>query len=151
MSRADELLESLRSAGFRLTPQRVMILSAIASSSGHMTAENIHERVKKSYPFIDIATVYRTIQLLKRQRLLVEIDLGSGAYQYELTQDQRHHHIVCRECGTTLDIDHHRFLEPVRVALKQEYEFEADLDHFAIFGICSSCRSSAQSVSNPID
>ena len=59
MSKADELLESLRSAGFRLTPQRVMILSAIASSSGHMTAENIHERVKKSYPFIDIATVYR--------------------------------------------------------------------------------------------
>lgn len=149
MSKADELLESLRSAGFRLTPQRVMILSAIASSSGHMTAENIHERVKKSYPFIDIATVYRTIQLLKRQRLLVEIDLGSGAYQYELTQDQRHHHIVCRECGTTLDIDHHRFLEPVRVALKQEYEFEADLDHFAIFGICSSCRSEGQSVGRP--
>lgn len=151
MSSADELLDSLRSAGFRLTPQRVMILSAIASSSGHMTAENIHERVKKSYPFIDIATVYRTIQLLKRQRLLVEIDLGSGAYQYELTQDQRHHHIVCRECGTTLDIDHHRFLEPVRVALKQEYEFEADLDHFAIFGICNRCRTKGQAVSSSVE
>ena len=141
LTKAEELLESLRSAGFRLTPQRVMILSAIASSSGHMTAEDIHEKVKKTYPFIDIATVYRTIQLLKRQRLLVEIDLGSGAYQYEVTHDQRHHHIVCRDCGTTLDIDHHRFLEPVRVALQQEYEFEADLDHFAIFGICRQCRS----------
>ena len=141
MTKAEELLDTLRGAGFTLTPQRVMILSAIASGSGHMTAEDIHERVKKTYPFIDIATVYRTIQLLKRQRLLVEIDLGSGAYQYELTRDQRHHHIVCRECGTTLDIDHHRFMEPVRVALRKEYEFEADLDHFAIFGICRQCRS----------
>ena len=83
MTKADDLLNSLRSAGYRLTPQRVMILSAIASSSGHMTAEDIHEKVKKTYPFIDIATVYRTIQLLKKQRLLVEIDLGSGAYQYD--------------------------------------------------------------------
>ncbi len=151
MSKADELLESLRGAGYRLTPQRVMILSAIASNSGHMTAEDIHERVRKSYPFIDIATVYRTIQLLKRHRLLVEIDLGSGAYQYELTQDQRHHHIVCRECGDTLDIDHHRFLEPVRVALKQEYEFEADLDHFAIFGICSKCSAKSQLLNHPAE
>ena len=141
MTKADDLLDSLRSAGYRLTPQRVMILSAIASSPGHMTAEDIHEKVKKSYRFIDIATVYRTIQLLKKQRLLVEIDLGSGAYQYEMTHDQPHHHIVCRDCGSTLDIDHHRFLEPVRIALQQEYEFEADLDHFAIFGICSRCRS----------
>ena len=151
MSKADELLESLRGAGYRLTPQRVMILSAIASNSGHMTAEDIHERVRKSYPFIDIATVYRTIQLLKRHRLLVEIDLGSGAYQYELTQDQRHHHIVCRECGDTLDIDHHRFLEPVRVALQQEYEFEADLDHFAIFGICGNCSAKSQLLNHPVE
>ena len=78
MTKVDEILDILREEGYRLTPQRVMILSAIASSPGHMTAEEIHEKVKKTYPYIDIATVYRTIQLLKRHRLLVEIDLGSG-------------------------------------------------------------------------
>lgn len=117
-----------------------MILSAISSSQGHITAEDIHEKVKSTYPYIDIATVYRTIQLLKRQRLLVEIDLGSGRSQYELTQGEKHHHMVCRECGSTLDIDHRRFLEPVRTALLNEFDFEADIDHFAIFGVCKDCR-----------
>lgn len=141
MTKVDEILDILREEGYRLTPQRVMILSAIASSPGHMTAEEIHEKVKKTYPYIDIATVYRTIQLLKRHRLLVEIDLGSGTSQYELARAERHHHMVCRECGKTIDIDHRRFLEPVRAALLQEFDFEADIDHFAIFGVCKECRA----------
>ena len=78
MTKADDLLDSLRSAGYRLTPQRVMILSAIASSPGHMTAEDIHEKVKKSYRFIDIATVYRTIQLLKSNVCSSRLTLGVG-------------------------------------------------------------------------
>ena len=141
MTKVDEILGALKEEGYRLTPQRVMILSAIASSPGHMTAEEIHEKVKKTYPYIDIATVYRTIQLLKRHRLLVEIDLGSGTSQYELTRAERHHHMVCRECGKTFDIDHRRFLEPVRTALLEEFDFEADIDHFAIFGLCKECRA----------
>lgn len=141
MTKVDEILDALKAEGYRLTPQRVMILSAIASSPGHKTAEEIHEKVKKTYPYIDIATVYRTIQLLKRHRLLVEIDLGSGTSQYELSRAERHHHMVCRECSKTIDIDHRRFLEPVRTALLEEFDFEADIDHFAIFGLCKECRA----------
>ena len=141
MAKYNDVLDALKAGGYRLTPQRVMILSAIASSPGHMTAEEIHEKVKKTYPYIDIATVYRTLQLLKRQRLVVEIDLGSGSSQYELTRAERHHHMVCRECGGTVDLDHRRFLEPVRSALLEEFGFEADIDHFAIFGLCKECRA----------
>ncbi len=141
MAEYDEVLDALKKGGYRLTPQRVMIISAIASSRGHTTAEEIHERVKKTYPYIDIATVYRTLQLLKRRRLVMEIDLGSGSSQYELTRAGRHHHMVCRECGRTFDIDHRRFLEPVRTALLEEFGFEADIDHFAIFGLCKECRA----------
>ncbi|MFQ5875060.1 MAG: Fur family transcriptional regulator [Dehalococcoidia bacterium] len=141
MPKYEEVLDALRAVGYRLTPQRVMILSAIASSPGHMTAEEIHEKVKKTYPYIDIATVYRTLQLLRRLRLVVEIDLGSGSSQYELAKAEKHHHMVCRECQRTIDIDHRKFLEPVRTALLGEFGFEADIDHFAIFGLCRDCRA----------
>ena len=144
MVKLEEVLDTLKQEGYRLTPQRVMILSAIASSKGHMTAEEIHEKVKKTYPYIDIATVYRTLQLLKRQRLVVELDLGSGSSQYELMKEEKHHHMVCRECRRTIDIDHLRFLEPVRKALLKEFDFEADLDHFAIFGLCRDCRANSK-------
>ena len=141
MAKYEEILDTLKEGGYRLTPQRVMILSAIASDKGHVTAEEIHEKVKQTYPYIDIATVYRTLQLLKRHRLVLEIDLGSGSSQYELTRADRHHHMVCRECQRTINIDHRRFLEPVRAALLEEFEFEADIDHFAIFGLCKDCRA----------
>ena len=137
----EEVLDSLRKVGYRLTPQRVMILSTIASSPGHINAEEIHEKVKETYPYIDIATVYRTLQLLKRLRIVAEIDLGSGPSQYELTNEDRHHHMVCRECRGTIDVDHRKFLEPVRSALLDEFGFEADIDHFAIFGLCRDCRA----------
>ena len=141
MAKYEEILDTLKEVGYRLTPQRVMILSAIASNRGHITAEEIHEKVKQTYPYIDIATVYRTLQMLKRLRLVMEIDLGSGSSQYELTRADRHHHMVCRECHRTINIDHRRFLEPVRTALLEEFEFEADIDHFAIFGLCKDCRA----------
>src|SRR4030065_1835695 len=87
---------TLREVGYRLTPQRMMILAAIYENEGHITAEAIHERVTQQYPFVDISTVYRTLQLLKKLRLVTETDLGEGVVEYELRERGRHHHLVCR-------------------------------------------------------
>ena len=84
-----EPLEALKKTGVRLTPQRVMILQAIVQGDGHMTAEEIQGRVREVYPYIDLATVYRTLQLFKRLRMVTEIDLGAGASQYELAGSGR--------------------------------------------------------------
>src|SRR3990170_3330425 len=92
MNRQADMMTSLREVGYRLTPQRMMILSTFNQCEGHITAEAIHERVRKEYPFVDISTVYRTLQLLKKLRLVTE----------------------------------------------------ADLDHFAIFGLCSQCQDGAR-------
>jgi Fur family ferric uptake transcriptional regulator len=135
---------SLREVGYRLTPQRMMILAAIHQSAGHITAEAIHERVKEQYPFVDISTVYRTLQLLKKLRLITETDLGEGVVEYELTERGRHHHLVCRQCGKSAALDD-SFLEPLAERLLKAHGFQADLEHFAIFGICAACQKGSSS------
>ena len=134
------IIDSLRRVGYRLTPQRMLIVSIIHDSKGHITAEEIHSRVVQQYPFVDISTVYRTLQLLKKLRLVSETDLGGGRVQYELSEGSRHHHLVCRRCGATLPLDDD-VIEPLRARLLHKHGFQADMEHFAIFGLCKACRN----------
>src|SRR3989337_1856841 len=76
MSGHSAIMDSLREVGYRLTPQRMLIVSLIHDSTGHVTAEELHGRVVEQYPFVDISTVYRTLQLLKKLRLVTETALG---------------------------------------------------------------------------
>jgi Fur family ferric uptake transcriptional regulator len=138
MSGHSAIMDSLREVGYRLTPQRMLIVSIIHDSKGHVTAEDVHARVVEQYPFVDISTVYRTLQLLKKLRLVSETDLGGGRVKYELSQEGRHHHLVCRRCGATFPLDDD-MIEPLRARLLQKHGFTADMEHFAIFGQCRKC------------
>jgi Fur family ferric uptake transcriptional regulator len=142
MSHHHEVVEALQQIGYRLTPQRMMILEAIADCEGHISAEGIHEAVRTAYPYLDISTVYRTLDLLKSLHLVSETQLGRGHAQYELLSKGRHHHLICTDCGTILDFPD-SFLDPVRAFTEREYDFHAESEHLAIFGICSACRRDA--------
>jgi len=137
VSKHHAVLEALRRTGHRLTPQRVTILSALAEHEGHLSVDEIYERVKQVYPYVDVATVYRTLQLLKRLHLAAEIEL-KGTQHYELMRDS-HHHLVCQACGQALSLSP-SYLERFREAMVEEFGFEPDLDHFAIGGLCARCR-----------
>ena len=112
---------------------------AIADSGGHVSAEEIHERVRVAYPYLDISTVYRTLDLLKTLHLVSETDMGRGHAQYELLSKGLHHHLICTECGKILDVDN-SFLDPLRRAIEAEYDFHAEIEHLAVFGMCSDCK-----------
>ena len=142
MARQVTIIEHLREGGYRLTPQRMMVLQAIEENDGHLTAEAIHQRVIQGYPYLDIATVYRILQLLKRLHLVTEIDLGGGSARYEVAQPDRHHHMVCRKCSRTFDLST-SYLEEFRDRLVSEFGFEPDLEHFAVAGICAGCATTA--------
>lgn len=129
----------LRSLGLRPTPQRMLILQAILDSPGHICAEDICEQVREEYPHINISTIYRNLELLKEHHAISATDLGQGSILYELLKEERHHHMVCQCCGNILEFDH-RFLEPLEAALDEEYRFKAQIDHFAVFGLCADCQ-----------
>jgi Fur family ferric uptake transcriptional regulator len=133
------LTETLRQRGYRLTPQRMLVLEAIEASDDHISAEEIHSQAHARYPYMNISTVYRTLDLLKEQGLVAESDMGGGRFLYHPVGKAHHHHLVCRKCGKVQDIDVSAF-EGLRNELKSSYGFDAVFDHMAIFGTCKSCR-----------
>jgi Fur family ferric uptake transcriptional regulator len=139
MSGHFKLIEDLRQQDCRLTPQREMVLEAIHESQGHVSAEEIYAKVQDRNPCVHISTVYRTLELLKQLHIVCEIDLGGGCICYELAGERRHHHLVCQQCGEVLELDD-EVLTPLKDTLRQEYGFEAHLDHLAVFGCCRSCQ-----------
>ena len=139
MNQPGEIVSKLSKQGYRLTPQRLMILSAIENSDEHISAEEIHSQIVAKYPYVNISTVYRTLELLKGLGLVTETDLGEGRVRYHPADKGHHHHLVCRECGAIIDLDE-SVLSLVRNVLLREHEFIADLRHLAIFGRCMNCK-----------
>ena len=129
----------LRSAGQKVTPQRMLILTSVRHSRDHVTAAEVLEDIRRSYPHIDASTVYRTLASARDLGLVSEMTIGSGEYQYEWVAGNRHHHLVCRSCGAALTLDD-SYLADLATALIEDYGFQADLDHFAMTGLCRNCR-----------
>jgi Fur family ferric uptake transcriptional regulator len=129
----------LRELGYRLTPQRVMTLAVIEGSRDHISAEEIYAQVAARYPRVNISTIYRTLELLKRLDLIYEVDLGEGRIRYHPEERGHHHHLVCRKCGAVIDVGE-SVLFPLEAVLLQAFGFRAELRHMAISGLCEKCR-----------
>ncbi len=138
MDEPQDMAGELSKRGYRLTPQRLMILSAIENSNDHISADEIYSQVVAKYPNVNISTVYRTLELLTRLGLATETDLGGGRVRYHPADKGHHHHLVCRECGTVIDLDE-LLLAPLKDALLREHGFIANLRHLAILGRCVKC------------
>ena len=92
MEQPQDIAGELSKQGYRLTPQRVMILSAIENSDSHISAEEIYAQIIAKYPNVNVSTVYRTLDLLKRLSLVTETDLGEGRVRYHSAEKGHHHH-----------------------------------------------------------
>lgn len=146
MSHHIAMLQALRAAGHRLTPQRESVLAVIADSKSHLTAEQVMARVRERYPHMNKSAIYRSLDLLVKLGLVTQTDLGRGRIEYELHQHPHHHHLICRDCQQIEQIDHAAFSALAR-KLEGEYGFKPDFDHFAIFGTCKKCRKRSKSKS----
>lgn len=138
MSHPAEITRKLSEKGYRMTPQRLMIVSAIEDSDAHISAEEIYVQVVAKYPHVNISTVYRTLELLKELGLVTETDLGEGRLRYHPAGKGHHHHLVCTGCGAVIDLDE-SLLASLEGRLLKEYKFSADLKHLAIRGRCARC------------
>ena len=139
MVKTGDTVSKLSRQGYRLTPQRLMILEAVDGADDHISTEEIYMQVCDQYPNLNISTVYRTLELLKELGLVTETDLGDGRVRYHSIKKGHHHHLVCHKCGNIIDMDE-SVLSPLKAALSRDYGFDAELRHLAIFGLCSKCR-----------
>ncbi|MFN8498101.1 MAG: Fur family transcriptional regulator [Anaerolineae bacterium] len=131
----------MRKRGYRVTPQRQLILDAICEAGGHTTPEEIYNRVQAKSSAINRATVYRTLDFLCQMRLVVAAHVGGGSMVYELAGERPHHHLICRVCGQTASIGHD-MVEKWFAQVEQATAFAVDMDHLVLFGLCEQCRPS---------
>jgi Fur family ferric uptake transcriptional regulator len=134
----------IRKKGHRLTPQRMLVIEALHNADNHISAEELYEQLHSRYPYANISTVYRTLELLKELNLVTETDFGEGYVRYHVAEKGHHHHLVCRSCGKVIDLEEDA-LYPLKDTLLRKYGFDADLRHLAISGECSRCRTKRRS------
>ncbi len=137
------LIAELRSRGFRLTPQREMIVRAVAHAGRHVTAEEVFEQVRAHTQAINLATVYRTLDLLVELGMASRADLGDGRVTYAPLDHGPHCHLVCRVCGKEIEAGCD-LLAPLEEQFRARYGFAADLRHLALSGLCADCQSQFQ-------
>ena len=142
MSCETETAQALRAGGQKVTPQRLIILSALRHAGGHVTASRLLDEARKSYPYIDASTVYRTLAAARDLKLVTETNMGSGETLFEWQGGHRHHHLICKQCGQVVSLEEGH-LDVLSKTLERETGFRADLDHIAIFGTCSVCVAKA--------
>lgn len=140
MSPCQTFIESLRTRGFRITPQREMIIEAIAHGGHHINADEVYAQIQARIHSVNIATVYRTLELLVSQGLASRIDLGEGRVIYATNQHGPHIHLVCRQCGRVDDANQ-ELLASLNRQLQAEYRFAADLQHISVLGLCRACQT----------
>ena len=139
MTHCHTIIAELREKGYRITPQREMIIHAIAHSPHHITAEEISDKLQEHTQAINIATVYRTLDLLWQEGFACRNDLSEGRVVYATFDHGPHIHLVCRKCNQVIDADI-EIIQSLREDLHQKYHFNPDLDHISIFGICDKCK-----------
>ncbi|MGH2536166.1 MAG: Fur family transcriptional regulator [Candidatus Promineifilaceae bacterium] len=129
----------LRRAGYRVTPQRKLILDAVCGHGGHVTAEEVLAAAQAAAPNLNPATVYRALHFLTEQEILTASRSAAGRESYELAGPEPHHHLVCRSCGRWLEIPQSD-LRHFRGQIAAGYDFEIEMRHITFFGRCARCR-----------
>jgi len=131
--------DTLRASGYRVTPQRQLVLEAVTRLE-HATPEEIFAEVRNTARGVNVSTIYRTLELLEDLGLVTHTHLGHGAPSYHPAAEAQHVHLVCRQCEQVTQVDP-AAVRPLVSALETDYGFETDVGHLTVFGRCASCRA----------
>jgi Fur family ferric uptake transcriptional regulator len=132
----------LREQGLPITQQREAIAQVVFSSTGHLSVEEIEQRLRQDEERIGKATIYRTLDLLVKSKLVEEHDFGEGfkRYEHRLSRQPVHEHLICLECGTVLEFRSEE-LERIEQRVLEDHGFEPSRHRLEIYGLCRDCRS----------
>ena len=145
----ETLIKRLQAAGERLTIQRRMVIEALCHSDHHLMIHDIQDYIATHYPgqVLSDPTVYRILQWLKDLRIISQTDMGDSGIVYELIGNPPHHHLICRQCGKTLEVDH-QLLQDLYQLFLDKTGYQVDSMHVTFFGLCPTCQGKP-SVNHP--
>jgi Fur family ferric uptake transcriptional regulator len=131
-------IATFKRKGLRLTPQRKLILDIIHDAGEHLTADTIINHVQSRMPGVHKSTIYRTLEILEEAGCVYKSALGNQ-FIYHHPEEGHHHHLVCRQCGKSIDCEDDVFA-PVEKSIGAKYGFRVDFKHVVMSGLCEECR-----------
>ncbi|MFN7016941.1 MAG: Fur family transcriptional regulator [Fimbriimonadales bacterium] len=136
----NRLMAGLKQAGLRLTPQRVAICKVLAESKDHPTAMMIYHQLLPQFPTLSLATVYKTLNVLKSMGLVHTLgDAGDGAEHFDADLTP-HINLVCTKCHRVVDFDE-RLIHTVQQAVAERSGYEIQGARIVYYGLCPACRA----------
>lgn len=136
-ARPEDWQARLRARGYRLTPQRELVLRAV-ERLGHATPDEVLAAVREESSAVNISTVYRTLEVLEELDLVRHAHITDRAPTYHSAATPPHVHLVCRSCGKITEVAQD-VIEPMTAALQDAYGFTTDIGHLTVFGNCADC------------
>ncbi|HSV37242.1 MAG TPA: transcriptional repressor [Nocardioidaceae bacterium] len=136
--------EELRAKGYRLTPQRELVLRAV-QKLGHATPDEVLKEVHSEASAVNISTIYRNLELLEELGLVRHSHITDRAPTYHSTTLPPHVHLVCRSCHAVLDASPEE-VAPLTDALLKGHGFHTDVGHLTVFGTCKECAGPSASL-----
>jgi Fur family peroxide stress response transcriptional regulator len=142
--RVEQMVSKLREHEFRITPQRMAVLRVLAGSVRHPSVEMIYDAIRQKFPTTSIATVYKTVHLLKEIGEVLEIAFPDGSNRYDGNKPYPHPHVICVHCKKIVDSE----LESLRDITRKvgnETGFDILSHRLDFFGICGDCKKKEKS------
>jgi Fur family peroxide stress response transcriptional regulator len=137
--RFQQMLDKLKSHDCRITPQRLAVLRILAGSEQHPSAEDIYEEVRKEFPTTSLATIYKTIALLKGLNEVLELGFPDGSNRYDGSKPFPHPHVICTRCRKILDPELIS-LEELKDEIGKRTGFRIHYHRLDFFGLCRECQ-----------
>jgi len=137
--RYQTLLGKLQARGSRLTSHRLALLRLIAASAGHPNAAQLYEKLRALFPTVSLATIYKTITLLKEEGEILEIELRNNNH-YDGNKPFPHPHLICNRCGQIIDGDEIHMVDTLNAEIKATYDFQVVQSQLVFYGICRDCQ-----------
>ena len=137
-TRQEALLAKLKASGLRITPQRVAIVRALAERQDHPSVEQLHKAMLPEFPTTSLATVYKTIHLLKQQGEVLELGFGELGSRYDGRRPEPHPHLICTRCGAITDTSC-QGLDELVSRLASQSGFAVASHRLDLFGLCPTC------------
>ena len=142
MTSKESATEALHTSGYRLTMQRQLVWDTLRHSKKHISADDILGSVRRQYPRFNLATIYRSLEVLEELGLVKETRIRDRAY-YELAEEGTdHYHLVCDRCGSTLHIEGDHMV-PVLHHITDEHQFMVSNADLVVHGRCARCQAKA--------
>ena len=142
-NRFDIIIRKLRDNGHKITPQRLAIVKIVAESEGHPSVESIYDQIRKDFPTMSLATVYRNIVIIKSLGEVLELGFPDGSNRYDGNKPYPHPHVICIKCKKIVDPDLES-LDNLKKEVALETNFKILNHRLDFFGLCSDCVASTQ-------